>query len=91
MRSWAKAMSPAAAIFQLRKYTVISNETASRKMTRARSACSLTEAPHEGPMNVPLTSDSATPNALARSVRTFWLSVSESSRSAPAPCCCRRG
>ena len=47
-------------------------------MTRARSACWLTEAPHEGPMNVPLTSDSATPNALARSVRTFWLSVSES-------------
>ena len=47
-------------------------------MTRARSACWLTEAPHEGPMNVPLTSDSATPNAVARSVRTFWLSVSES-------------
>ena len=29
-------------------------------------------------MNVPLTSDSATPKASARSVRTFWLSVSES-------------
>ena len=47
-------------------------------MTSARSACWLTEAPHEGPMKVPLTSDSSTANALARAARTSWLSLSES-------------
>ena len=47
-------------------------------MTSARSACLLTEAPHDGPMKVALTSCSGTSNAFARAVRMLWLSVSES-------------
>ena len=48
-------------IFQVRKYSAISDGASTTKTTRPSSACLVTSAPQVGPMNVEVTSVSVTP------------------------------